>query len=151
MNRREFLILGSVGTAASLAGCNSPLTTDNNNQEVTSQNTDTPSLTESDNIIAEFEGNESTTTNTFSVENVPGITIEVGYSDLTDFTAHLLFPSEDMEDVLIVKTAMSTSGEFYFQPEHDEMQIAVSIPDAGESESWNMKVRKDEITLVDDE
>lgn len=151
MNRRKFLILGSVGTAASLAGCNSPLSTDDNNQEPTPQNTNTPSPTERDNIIAEFEGSESTTTNTFSVENAPGITIEVGYSGLTDFTAHLVFPNRDTDDVLIVKTSMGTSGEFYFQPEHDEMQIAVSIPDAGDSESWNIKVRKDEITLVDDE
>lgn len=92
MNRRKFLILGSVGTAASIAGCNSTLSTDDNNPEATSQNTSTPSPTERDNIIAEFGGSESTTTDTFSVENAPGITIEVGYSGLTDFSAHLVFP-----------------------------------------------------------
>lgn len=150
MNRRRFLILGSVGTATSLAGCNSPLSADDTNQAATPQNTNTPSPTERDNVIAEFEGSETATTNQFSVENPPGITIEVGYSGRSDFTAHLLYPNGNTEDVLIVKTAMGTSGEFYFRPEHDEMQIAVSIPDAGDSESWNIKVRRDELRLVAD-
>lgn len=149
MDRRTFLVLGSVGAATSMAGCND-LSFSNKNEAKAArpdggEEEPTP---EDNNIVAKFKGSGSRVTDEFNVENIPGININIGYSGLNEFNAYLQFPSEDFEDVLITKTSRAFSGEFYFQPDVDTVAIKVSIPNPKGNEEWKIKVIKREIILM---
>jgi len=149
MDRRTFLVLGSVGAATLIAGCNGlPLSDKNEAKTARSDGGQEEPTTEDDNIVAEFSASGSTVTDEFSVENTSGITVEIGYSGQTEFNGYLQFPNVDSEDVLVAKTSRSFSGEFYFQPSENTLAIKVLIPNSKENVEWNITVKRDEINVT---
>lgn len=148
MDRRTFLVLGSVGAATSIAGCNElSLSGQDNTNTARPDGGEEEPTEEDDNIVAEFKGSGSTVTDEFKVENAPGITIEIRYNGQKEFNSHLQFPSINSEDVLITKTSRSFTGEFYFHPDDDNMAINISIPGGEGDGEWTIEVRRDDIIL----